>query len=458
MIPQRPIHRLALLTLEAATAHGIHAGQGDATHDVLLVRDANGLPALPGSSLAGVLRRRLAHTAGDAASQLLFGHEEGASLLQVGWGLAHDSRNQAREGLVPLAEQERDAILPLLAAPFPLLRDRVRLNARGTAHDTGKYDVTGVFAGTRYTLPLRLWCDGGASADAWTALLAVLARPVRLGHGTRSGFGLFHPVRLASASWDLRDPEARRAFLGRSRSRNDWQGLAEHALTDDAVDTVRLPLQAEGAWRIGNITRTRDTGEVQTFLREPRLHWQNGSGRLGPLAPVIPGSGVKGALRHRTAFHLACLEGRFAGTGMPADDTGLDTLFGNADPEQASAGLVLFSDACLEGCRTVTRMHNAIDRFTGGTRDGLLFSEEVIWGQGFTLRLEVADRHALDALAQTRPTVLAAFTRALEDLAAGWLPLGARGSQGQGVFLAENDQWKATLPWSLSTPCAGVTS
>ncbi len=58
MIKTRPIFYQVYVTLEAKSAHAIHTGHGDTTHDSLIVRDANGLPTLLGTSLAGILRHQ----------------------------------------------------------------------------------------------------------------------------------------------------------------------------------------------------------------------------------------------------------------------------------------------------------------------------------------------------------------------------------------------------------------
>jgi len=58
-VTTRPIHThryLARLTIEFETAFIIGGGQDDLLFDDVFVADANGLPTLPGSSLAGVLR------------------------------------------------------------------------------------------------------------------------------------------------------------------------------------------------------------------------------------------------------------------------------------------------------------------------------------------------------------------------------------------------------------------
>jgi CRISPR/Cas system CSM-associated protein Csm3 (group 7 of RAMP superfamily) len=76
-------------------------------------------------------------------------------------------------------------------------------------------------------------------------------------------------------------------------------------------------------------------------------------------------------------------------------------------------------------------MHNKIDRFTGGTIDGALFSEELLYGGGFTLQGQIKRNEQSKEL-------LEAFKLALLDLAQGRLALGGGTTKGHGYFEAIN--------------------
>ncbi len=159
MISSRPVFHLLKVTLEAKTAHAIHTGHGDTTHDSLVVRDANGLPTLVGTSLAGVLRHQYQHQYGEKSAQSLFGYANGndgqTSWLNIGWGLVHNSQNKAKEGLLTDSELA-DSLLDLLKNDKPIVRQRVRLNDKGTSVDSGKFDVTLIPAGVRYSFLVKL--------------------------------------------------------------------------------------------------------------------------------------------------------------------------------------------------------------------------------------------------------------------------------------------------------------
>lgn len=466
MISSRPYFCLARLTLEAQSAHGIHSGRGDATHDVLLVRDANGLPALPGSSLAGVLRHAYREQFGTRACNQLFGtlgQDAQPSWLGVAWGLVHDSQDQPVEGLHNSGAD--DPVLSVLLDSKPLVRQRVRLNHRGSAEDRGKFDVTLIPAGVRYTTWLTYWCDGSeASAQHWQQLLSQLGSPtLRIGHGTRSGTGVFRVQALAGARWDLRTAEGRKAYCARPRSRATSHSLQPVALEGLQAPHVELSLQAEAGWRIGGGERSLNHHSKEPDLlpqHEMCVEWRNGKGALSDHYHLLPGSAIKGALRHRVAYHYRCLTGDFAGNSPAEPETcsAVTALFGQADDDNASAGLLGFHDLQIHNSQTTTLMHNRIDRFTGGVMRGALFSEEVLWQTPLMLRIDLLQPQRLAAI---EPAARSALQLSLEDLANGWLPLGASGSRGLGVFSdpsGQGPQWSDQGQWINSAASMEVSA
>lgn len=453
MLAERAIFRMALVTIEASSAHGVGTGRGDATHDVLLVRDANGLPFLPGSSVAGVLRHSFSRHYGTEAENALFGSlgEDGnPSWLSVAAGMLHDAADRPCEGLLASDRLANDPLLAALAEQTPLVRQRVALSHKGTAVDRGKFDVTLIPAGARYSTLLGYWCDGSLeSRSAWTRLLTLLTGvPLRFGFGTRSGYGNFRVERLAVGEWDLRTVEGRTGYAARPRSRARTDGLEPWSIAESpspAADLeVRLALQAEAGWRVGGGERSLSGSDADLLPQhESVIQWRNGRGSFGAEAYLLPASAVKGALRHRVAFHYRRLTGEFAAPGMdaaPEACPAVAALFGHADQESAAAGLLHFEDLRFEDLRfeadahrAEKAMHNRIDRYTGGVIRGALFSEEVLWRTPLTLRLALPASDRRDAVPRLMRQALQAT---LEDLASGALPLGAGGARGHGVFVA----------------------
>lgn len=466
MIAQRPIYHYARLVLEATTPHGVHAGRGDVTHDVLLVRDANGLPYIPATSLAGVLRHLYTAEYGEQDAWQLFGHVKGdegqPSWLNTMAALVNDSQNLAQEGLRD--EPQADPVLAFLLDDKPLVRQRVKLGIRGTAADTGKFDVTLIPAGTRYTTFIGYWASDASDGTAvFERLLALLNHPgFRLGHGTRSGSGAFRVQTLQTACWDLRTPQGRVGYCQRPRKRAQQHGLSDHQADTFSVSThsvtAVLPLQAEGGLRIGGGEMALSGPDAQGRLpdllpqSEPRIVWHDEQAKVSEPVPVIPGSAIKGAIAHRFGFHYRRLSGHLLDPAqMPVPDDnpepGALKLLGwavNSDEDDGQAGKLLIDDIYLESPKVLRQTHNRIDRFTGGVIQGALFEQELLWQPPLTLTLTIMDIENL----RQNPVLLNALDATLEDLASGALPLGANGSRGQGSLIGTNAiQWSDQSQW-----------
>ncbi|MCB1657859.1 MAG: hypothetical protein KDI39_06485 [Pseudomonadales bacterium] len=463
MIDSRSHYHLLHVTLEAVSAHGVHTGRGDTTHDSLVVRDANGLPTLPGSSIAGVLRHAFTQMYDNAQANHLFGYINHtnstgqASWLTVAWGMIHNSQNQPCEGLIK--NPQNDELLCELLDSKPIVRQRVRLTEYGTAADTGKFDTTLIPAGARYTTLIGYWCDGSTdSIDCWNKFLTLLQQPyVRLGKGTRSGSGLFNIIGLHHGQWDLRTSQGQQGYSQRPRTRTSTNGLTNIlSNTSGQTCSMTMQLKAESAWRIGggervvlNAPTTQDKEPDLLPMHEPRITWNDGVAKLKDNESyLLPASAIKGALRHRVAYHYYCLNKIFVQADIKTstdDCEAVKVLFGYAlDNKQAAAGIVAIHDVLIDSSKAKQMMHNKIDRFTGGVIDGALFSELVLWQTPITLKLDILGSPTIC------PNIKKALALALDDLANGWLPLGAGGSRGLGVFsdpTGQGAQWSDNGTW-----------
>lgn len=460
MISSRPHYYLLKVVLEAQSAHAIHTGHGDTTHDSLVVRDANGLPTLSGTSLAGVLRHQYHQQFGQQSAEALFGYAKGSdgqnSWLNVSWGLVHNSQNQPQEGLLTV-EQLNDPILEKLLDDKPIVRQRVRLNEYGTTHESGKFDVTLIPAGTRYSTWISYWCDGSESSQTqWQNFVDLLQNhPLRIGQGTRNGYGLFQLKHLYQAQWDLTTDDGRQGYAQRPRQRASNTGLTEIPLQQNtnAVRAV-LNLQAEAGWRVGGGERYLEENNDSRLpdllpMHERKIEWYQDRGVLIEKdLYLLPATAIKGALRHRVAYHYNCLNGIFTeeASDITTDENlAVQTLFGFTQDKNAQAGLLSFQDIYLTEQDTQTVVHNKIDRYTGGVIRGALFSEQILWQSKIELSLDI-----LKPQENIDPKIKQALKLSLDDLAEGWLPLGASGSRGLGVFTDPTGlgvQWSDQQQW-----------
>lgn len=438
--------RLIRLDLEALESISASTGEPDPDWDNLLVRDANGLPILPGTSLIGVIRQSFARHAPDA-DERLFGSRyrtggrgaSDASAVSITDALVIGSEGQVIEGLDTERAWRGDPILDFLARDQPVQRDHLRLNSAGVVANTGKFTRAALPAGSRFRLQMELRAHTDLSEE-WATLLQFLKRRFfRIGGATRSGRGLVRIFRAAEATLDLASPKDR-ADLHRLWSRLDTDVyLAPVSGPNDPLAEFSrgysLELSPQGFFRFGaeQPRGLSDDPKAAKMLIEPFISWDAKPAIAERL--VIPASAIKGALRHRTAFHLACRKGLFAESASAADPV---ELFGAARKSGAEgeasggAGRLVFHDTFLDlpGNSEVAVMpHSSLDRFTGGVRRRILFSEELLSSSAGPLVLRIGlQREPED------PDLLAAFEDSLADLEMGWLGLGAGWAKGHGAF------------------------
>jgi len=481
---------VARVTIEFDTPFRISGGDTNGLTDMEFITDMNGLPTLPGTSIAGVLRHAYARHHGatnpdkSMSCKDLFGFQESdrgqASRIHVSWGCVHNSANQPQEGRIK-SDDLKDAVLKLVQDG--LVRDHVRLSHQGVAADRAKYDETVVCAGSRFTFELTLFSWKPAEREELNVLLQLLQSPlVRLGGASRRGMGSFRVHEYWQSGFDLSDPAGRAGWASWPVSLAQKPGVPAtpgSKLTPpvETLATADLTLTPESFWMIGGGIPHRKEHEITKVRRdkpegdpsgrstataypdfvdrvpytEQRIIWENNKGTVtaNPLH-VLPGSAIKGALRHRTLFHLLATTGElYADSALSTAewddaverlDAKLGPLFGQLKSgEEGKAGCVFIDDVYLTADPKYGMVqHVSLDRFTQGPMDGLLFAEAPLF-KGGSLRVKVSvDVTGVgDNGAHFR-----ALRLAIEDLCEGRLALGAHAARGYGYFEG-TAKWKS---------------
>ncbi len=447
-------------TLEAATALSISTGNPDGVFDTALVRDANGLPALPGSSLAGVLRHLWIETHGndESAADNLFGYQKRkdgeASRLLVSWGALLDSQGQPAEGLITDQQRLEDELYKAVLdqQDTPVYRDRVRLTHRGAAADKAKFDRAVLPAGHRFAVEIKLWAASPEAGQLeWDALLSLLRHPAfRLGGSTRAGLGKMMLVELHQGCFDLKKAEQREQYYRLGHGLADTQALKKTEIQPPATSdwlSGELMLSAKGLWRIGqgkdSLHRQNEKPADLLPKLEECIIWKNGQGQRQLKMPLVPASSVKGALAHRLAFHYRRHAGLWNCEDTVLNDDrpeALHSLLGwikndSSREETGQAGALILDDIhiTLDQVQVAHLMHNAIDRFTGGVRNRMLFDEESLLGGELAIPVAMKKSELKNAGAKVRK----ALKDTLDDLCEGRLAIGSKTSTGNGYFTGQ---------------------
>jgi CRISPR/Cas system CMR subunit Cmr4 (Cas7 group RAMP superfamily) len=502
---QHDHRRLARVVIEFTTPFHVGTGRGAKGIDALVVTDANGLPAIPGSSLAGALRAGFtAARQPETIIESLFGYRGCGARLSVSWACIHDQDGRPVEG-IRASTASADPVVE--NARGQRLRDHVRLHHQGAAVFQGKFDEWPVCAGHRFTFELEfVSADCNEDRDVWAALLNLLrGGTLRLGGKTRRGFGAFQIVALHEAVLDLKTSDGFAAYRERPVSLacaalEPWHykfaaSLARPAdpaatSTDsppartspvsDAL-TITLRLTPVGYWMFGggeDAQGLADRGKAP--VRDDRIVWTSGKGAVLRDQLVLPGSSIKGALAHRVAWHWNKANKTFAAIDAPITDAKgwekahLLTATSTGENNPAVKDIFGFQKSTTDGRRGRMLIddvfvdttppnpqpdqlapHVTIDRVTGGAIANRLFTDRPLWRapRPLVVALILLDAASSPISAASRT----AFLSALADLCQGRLALGAGGGRGMGYFTGKVE-WQGDFgewaeAWTKLHPC-----
>ena len=466
---------LARVIIEAITPLALHSGDREVQTDAVVIKDVNGLPYIPGSSLAGVIR----HAWKDAGKSVnkLFGFQknikdaddfeqndileesEKEALRGIGSRIVFsEARILDSEGKVVDGLQSQNDSLLNYYANLPV-RQHVRITHRGVAADKGKFDEQVVFAGTRFCFEMEM-LGNKEEAVTFAQLLSILSQSAfRLGGGSRKGFGKVEVKEIMYSSLPIQD----KAYLDKSSNLEEskvWYNkykteLLETESIDRPLTRLCYQLRPENFFLFGS--GFGDDDADMTPVKEQKVSWKNGNGHLAVYEYLIPGSSIKGALAHRTAFHYNQLDGFFADGKTKEEieahsgnnNEAVRLLFGwegDAQGKGKQRGNVMISDLFVNATEEKVFNHVAIDRFTGGGVDGALFAEKALYWHSnqiddYPLKMEVLiDDQGIEKADKKhiKEKACKAFSMALDDLCNGLLPLGGGVNKGHGIFDGKN--------------------
>lgn len=357
-------------------------------------------PYLPGTSLAGSLRRHLLDHRGPEAAREWLGPEIGAR--EESTGTLSDAAANRVGRLVLLG------CLPIEARVESRGSTRID-SARGAAHGTSQRAEQWA---EPTTVTLALEHDGSRDPDLLNSLR--VWRPV-IGRARTSGLGQARVTALTSLQLDLDDEHQFSWWL---TERDAWLRGAGRAPSGVTVEGGAVSTKAHQPalppWSLivrepvhigtGQDPETDGDGRRQT----PSLHSRD---RL-----VIPGSSWKGVFHHRVEVILRVLG---------ASDQERGVVLGHLFGAEGRRGHLLFRDSVTSVQRGDSRTHVAIDRFTGGARTSALHQVVAI-PEGTTLELTI------DAAGEVPTPVRTLLEHVVTDLHDGLVTVGGHGTRGYG--------------------------
>ncbi len=316
-------HRyLARFVIEAETPLAVGSGERDVMTDRLVATDVNGLPYIPGTALAGVLRNAFSATVYKETLINLFGYAEqdvkeenkgkkeqekdkgkGSRLIHSSAQMVgHDGR--VIDGLQPVDFSDE------FYANFQNLpiRQHVRISHKGAAEQHGKFDEQVVYKGARFCFEMELVGNKDDEND-WAQLLDEFNNPAfRIGGGTRKGFGAIKVKNVKNDVLKLTDEKDLNRYLEKTSNLNDnfWDNIQSpqsHQSPQSAKwIKYKLELTPDDFFLFGSGFGSEDGSADMSYVTEKVIDY--GEGKFTEEKVLIPATSVKGALAHRTAFHF----------------------------------------------------------------------------------------------------------------------------------------------------------
>ncbi len=445
--------KLARITIEAETPLAVGNGEKDITTDALVVRDTNNMPFIPGTSITGVLRGAYSEKHDEKNTNSLFGFQRG----KEGQGselIITDAILIGKEGLALDGLQDIDFHDPFYAQYQNLpIRQHVRMSDKGVAENAGKFDEQVVYKGSRFVFEMELLSSNDRTELIQTLLGMLKGSSFRIGGGTRSGFGKIEVIDIQYRNLDLRRSNDMNLYLKKNASlKETWEGykpFGVEAISDDSWTTYILDLKADDFFLFSSGFGDKEAD--MTPVSEQIVVWKDDKPEFKNCKVLIPATSVKGAIAHRVVYHWNKLNHRYAdGDGEKSlvgnENPAVKALFGYSDDNKIARGNVMISDVFEDGSEKIVN-HVSIDRFTGGSIDGALFTEKVINGRGKSYKLEVQVKTTAFSYTEesfpSNGTIQKALEQALLDICNGLLPLGGGTNRGNGIFtgsLTKNGQ------------------
>ena len=378
--------------------------------DIHVLRNAEGEAFIPGTSLVGGLRDLLGSQSPEMVEEIFGSLETMQSTIQAEDIVFKESKQIFRDG-VCIDEY------------------------KGSAMQGRKYDYEaierGAEAALRLVFTLRAFhlAEGtdkirGDVKDSICFLRDRLAAGIHLGANTSKGMGRTHLVSPVLGYYDFHN----------SKDVLAWLGTDQPAATDASVQLVEIgsmPLEAPDTFVISAtfaLCSSLLVRDYQISREGKQIAVMKHSGE----AAVIPGSTIKGVLRHRASCILRELGHR---------SKMLDSLMGCAGDEDknvksATEGRIksrfIVEESYLEEhpeqLREPIVTRNRIDRFTGGVLGNALLNTQPLYQEDNsvgTVKIRFTIRNATEA-----EVGLALFL--LKDLWQGELALGGETSIGRG--------------------------
>lgn len=367
------------LVLESPLLIGDGAGEtSDNFKDIHVLKNQNGVPFIPGTSICGILREDFTNS---DTLQKLFGYcDKFSNSIHI---KKSDGKKEEWQSAIQIDDVE-------LSGSEIIYRDGVKIDSlTGTGEKGGKYDYEAVERGAKGDFYVLVNLRGYHFNElnelkeikkSIAEMLGKLESGIRLGALTSKGFGLAKVKKLNAEFYDFRKKSDVIAWLtGKNATEKISPAENIFECTENFVVDADFSFNSSVIVRDYKISEKELTEKISAVSMKSREDF------------VIPGTSLKGIFRHRAEYIFSKLN---------LDAKLLDKLMGIAEGEKIKSRFIV-SESYIENKNVAEVAHsrNKIDRFTGGTLQGALFATKPLYQKNLnapTLHVHFEIRNAKD--------------------------------------------------------------
>lgn len=372
-----------------------------------IVLNSRGIPYIPGSAVAGVFRDACKKVMGDEWTQRYFGN------------IRDNCKDNGNKTITESQFRVYDAYIQS-EDYFVSRRDGVALDDYKYGIPGAKFDREILESGIIFRTFIERDIDTNESEeDAFNKLAEVLYNiPIFFGSKISRGYGRVGNFKIFKKefSFNTNNTNQGSGWLKFDMYKDDcWKKSLEISKSDkDFLENkkITLELALQGGISVRQYTtEIKEDVEQVPDMKQLIIRQKNEKGNIEEV-PVIPGTTWAGAIGHRMKLFYP----------------NVSKYFGKGGEDGKIRSKIFFSESQLKDavCKVISR--NAIDRFTGSTVDGALFTEQIYYG-GTTV-LEIY----FDLYKEIDLDFIKSLAVALSDLHEGLLAIGGGTSIGRGIF------------------------
>lgn len=421
----------------------IGSGRNDIT-DQDILRDARGIPYIPGSAVSGVLREACQEIMDKKAWKYYFGYSS------TNTGNKVKSDNDIIESQIIFYDatlvgdnKDKDGNPKYRISQ----RDGVALNEYKSAKKQAKFDREILEGDCNFQTFIEISEEESdvnekVKADEVLTNIAKIWKEtdIRFGAKTTRGYGKICNVEIIGKNFDFTSKDEISSWLDFDIfEENSWENAILYkdmlnTLMKDNIWTLKdnnrlsLKLRLEGGLSIRRYSTEcsdEESAPDQEQLTTVKFD-KNGSEEVA----VIPGTTWAGAIGHRMEELIK--SSKVKEVEISKDYIQKYYYFGTVDSKVKEKSLIYFNESKLTGGQFKKMSRNAIDRFLGSTAEGALFTEKIYIGGETTLDISFGDPY--NTAVSYSDDFIKALAATLTDLHEGYLAVGGATSVGRGIF------------------------